>query len=202
MIADWRERWGEGAFPFGIVSLANFMSRKPIGAPSAWAELREAQMLTSKNVPNTGLALAVDIGDSANIHPKNKQEVGRRLSLWALATTYGRNNLEYSGPGFVSMKPVKDSLQLSFSHVGKGLVALGGDSLSGFAVSNGDSNFAWAAAKIRGNNIVVWSPLIKQPKAVRYAWADNPACNLYNKDGLPAVPFRTDTLPGLTYRNR
>jgi sialate O-acetylesterase len=180
-----------GDFPFLIVQLANFMQTQPQPSESGWAELREAQLLTAERLSKTGLALAIDIGEANDIHPKNKQEVGRRLALAAQAIAYGQK-LEYSGPIYESMKVEASAIRLQFRHVGRGLVAKGADKLTGFAIAGADHKFVWADAKIDGRSIVVSSPDVAAPKAVRYAWADNPICDLYNHDGLPASPFRTD----------
>ncbi len=191
MIADWRNVWGQSEFPFGIVQLANFQAAKDVPANSAWAELREAQQVTAQNVPNVGLAVAIDIGDAGNIHPKNKQEVGRRLALWAQATVYGQA-LEYSGPIYKAMTVEGDKVRLSFDHAGGTLIAKDG-ALKRFEIAGADKKFVWAEAEIDGKTVVVHAKDVAAPVAVRYAWADNPAgCNLFNQDGLPAVPFRTD----------
>jgi sialate O-acetylesterase len=191
MIREWRKVWDEKDFPFGIVQLANFMARQADpNTGSAWAGLRESQYKVSHTVANTGLALAIDIGDTADIHPKNKQDVGKRLGLWALAKVYGRP-VVYSGPIYRSMKVDGKKIRLSFDHVGGGLVVRGGPVLKGFSIAGADGKFVWADAKIEGDTVVVWSGKISQPVAVRYAWADNPVCNLYNKAELPACPFRT-----------
>ncbi|MFA4945705.1 MAG: sialate O-acetylesterase [Lentisphaeria bacterium] len=191
LIADWRQGWGQGEFPFGIVQLANYLAAKDVPGNSAWAELREAQLLTARKTPQAGLAVAIDIGDAKDIHPKNKQEVGRRLALWALATVHGQP-LEYSGPVYRTMKIEGDKVRLAFDHVGGGLVAKGGP-LKRFEIAGADKKFVWAEAVIEGASVVVHAPGIAQPVAVRYAWADNPeGCNLYNQEGLPATPFRTD----------
>jgi len=158
---------------------------------SNWAELREAQLVTL-SVPKTGMAVITDAGDPTNIHPTNKQIVGARLALAALAIAYGRN-IEYSGPIYSSMKIAGDKVVLSFTHVGGGLEAKGGE-LKGFAIAGPDRKFVWARAKIAGDNVVAWSPLVPSPSYVRYGWADCPVCNLYNKEGLPASPFRTNYL--------
>jgi sialate O-acetylesterase len=200
MIKCWRQDWGQGNFPFLFVQLANFMAVKPDPAESAWAELREAQLMTLA-LPNTGMAVIIDIGEADNIHPKNKQDVGRRLALWALAKTHAKK-LTYSGPLYKSMNVEAGKIILSFDHVGGGLVAQGGEPLKGFAIAGADRKFVWADAKIDGNTIVVSSDTVAEPVAVRYAWADNPVCNLYNKDGLPASPFRTDKWPGVTVENK
>jgi len=191
MITDWRSRFGVGNFPFLIVQLANFMDVKPEPAESAWAEVREAQLMTAETLPKTGLAVAIDLGEAKDIHPKNKQEVGRRLALSALAIAYGRE-LEYSGPIFQSMKIHDNQIRLRFSHTGGGLVARDGEPLEGFAIAGADKKFVWGKAVIDGEDVVVSSSQINKPMAVRYGWAENPVCNLYNQAGLPASPFRTD----------
>jgi len=196
MIKSWWKNWGQGEFPFGFVQLANFMAVKDEPGDSAWAELREAQTMTL-GLPNTGMAVIIDIGEANDIHPRNKQDVGKRLALWALAETYGRK-VVYSGPMYKSMEVKGDTVTLAFDHVGGGLVAEGGGPLKGFSVAGSDKQFVWADAKIEGNKVVVRSDAVKEPAAVRYAWADNPVCNLYNEAGLPASPFRTDAWAGVT----
>jgi sialate O-acetylesterase len=200
MIKNWRKDWGLGQFPFLFVQLANFMKTKPEPGDSAWAELREAQSMTLA-LPNTGMAVIIDIGEADNIHPKNKQDVGKRLALWALANTYDKK-LVYSGPIYKSMKVDGNSIVLSFDHVGGGLIAKGGDELKGFAIAGADKKFVWADAKIEGDTVVVSSNEVSEPVTVRYAWADNPVCNLYNIEELPASPFRTDDWPGITAENK
>lgn len=200
LIKSWRRNWGQGDFPFLFVQLANYLERKPEPTESAWAELREAQLLTLKTVPKTGMAVAIDIGEANDIHPRNKQDVGKRLALTALAVAYGKK-IVYSGPIYRSMRIEGNKIRLFFDHVGSGLVAKGGE-LKGFAIAGKDRKFVWANAKIEGNTVVVWSEQVPEPVAVRYGWADNPDCNLYNKEGLPASPFRTDDFPGITVKNR
>ncbi len=195
MIQDWRKAWGQGDFPFLFVQLANYQPRKPEPADSAWAELREAQTMTL-SLPKTGMAVIIDIGEANDIHPKNKQDVGKRLARAALAIAYGKH-IPYSGPMYDSMKIEGDAIRLTFKHVDGGLVARGGE-LKGFAIAGDDRRFVWADAKIDGDTILVRSDKVAKPKAVRYAWADNPECNLYNKADLPASPFRTDDWPGVT----
>jgi sialate O-acetylesterase len=195
MIADWRKNWGEGDFPFLFVQLANFMARKPDPGDSSWAELREAQSMTLK-LPKTGQAVIIDIGEANDIHPKNKQDVGRRLALAAEAIAYGKK-IEYSGPVYESKTIDGNKVRLKCTHVGGGLVAKG-DKLTGFSIAGEDKTFVWADARIDGDAVVVSSDKVAAPVAVRYAWADNPECNLYNKEGLPASPFRTDDWPGIT----
>ncbi|MEX0775102.1 MAG: sialate O-acetylesterase [Phycisphaeraceae bacterium] len=202
MITSWRQTWtaagqlepGQGDFPFGIVQLANYTKRLDQPAESTWAELREAQVLTAKNVPNCGLAVIIDIGDAKDIHPTNKQDVGKRLALWALAQVYAKD-VEYSGPVYDTMKIEGNTIRLTFSHVKGGLVIKEGDTLKGFAIAGDDRKFVWADARIDGDSVIVSSPAAGQPVAVRYAWASNPECNLFNKADLPASPFRTDDWP-------
>lgn len=196
MIRHWRDQWGQGDFPFYFVQLANFMAVKPQPGDSTWAELREAQTMTLRT-PNTGMAVIIDIGDAKDIHPRNKQDVGRRLALWALAKTYGKD-LVYSGPLYRSMEKQACQIVVRFDHCGTGLVSKDNAPLTGFAVAGPDKKFVWAEARIAGDRIIVRSPDVPDPVAVRYAWADNPLCNLYNREGLPASPFRTDDWPGLT----
>jgi sialate O-acetylesterase len=200
MIEDWRKAWGNGNFSFYFVQLANFTDAKPEPGPSDWAELREAQTMTLK-LKKTGMALAIDIGEAKDIHPKNKQEVGRRLALNALAKDYGKD-VDYSGPMYKSMSVKGGEVIIKFTGTDDGLVAKGGEPLKGFAIAGADKKFVWADAKIKGNTVVVSSSQVAKPVAARYAWAHNPVCNLYNGAGLPASPFRTDTWPGETVNNK
>jgi len=200
LITDWRNAWGQGDFPFLIVQLANFGKSTPEPGESVWAELREAQSMTL-STPRTGLVVAVDIGDSADVHPKNKKEVGRRLSLAALATVYGKN-IEYSGPVYRSMTVRGGKAYLSFDHADDGPVAAGGGPLRGFAVAGADGKYRWAHAAVEGREVVVWHESVPSPAMVRYDWSDNPYGNLANRAGLPASPFRTDDLPGVTAKNK
>ena len=200
MIKQWRKNWGEGNFPFLFVQLANFHFE-----PQVYPELREAQTM-SLSVPETAMAVAIDIGDSANIHPKNKQEVGRRLSLAARKLVYGEE-LIYSGPLYKSMIVNDGKCRLNFDCIGDGLVSKGIAGLSGFVIAGTDRRFLKAQAVIDGDQVVVWSDDVTNPVAVRYAWANHPGgCNLYNKSGeqinLPASPFRTDDWQGLTYNRK
>jgi sialate O-acetylesterase len=194
LIRDWRARFNVGDFPFLIVQLADYLDRRETPSDSEWARLREAQLYVSQTVPRSGLAVTIDIGDAKDIHPKNKQDVGRRLALAALAVAYGQQN-ESSGPVYRSMKVEGDAIRLTFDHTDGGLVAKDNDCLKGFAIAGADRKFVWADAVIKGKGVVVSSAQVKNPVAVRYGWADNPACNLYNKAGLPASPFRTDDFP-------
>ena len=199
MIYDWRKAWGQGDFPFLFVQLANFTSIHALPAESAWAELREAQLMALMQ-PRTGMAVTIDIGETHSIHPKNKQEVGRRLALAAEAIAYGYD-VDYSGPIYKSMTIKGSEVWLRFNHLDGGLVAKGGDTLKGFSIAGPDMKFVWAQAVIVGNKVVVWSDKVPHPIAVRYAWDNNPVCNLYNEAGLPASPFRTDPWPGVTAKS-
>lgn len=196
MILDWRRAWGDD-IAFGFVQLANYLTPPKDPAGSCWAELREAQAMALK-LPNTGMATAIDIGAAGDIHPKNKQDVGRRLALWAQAEIYQRQ-VVHSGPVYQSMKIEGNQIRLAFDHIGTGLEAKSGAPLRQFAIAGADQKFVWADAKIDGETLVVSSPQVPLPAAVRYAWADNPeGCNLINQNGLPAPPFRTDDWPLLT----
>ncbi|MHB9023138.1 MAG: sialate O-acetylesterase [Armatimonadota bacterium] len=189
MIRDWRARWGQGEFPFLFVQLANFMGVNTVPVESNWAELREAQLMTLA-LPNTGMATIIDIGEMADVHPKNKHDVGNRLALWALADTYGKDVVA-SGPLCAGLKVEGNAICIHFDYIGGGLVAKDGP-LQGFTIAGADRKFCWADAVIDGDTVVVRSEQVPAPTAVRYAWGDNPVCNLYNAEGLPASPFRTD----------
>ena len=190
LIGDWRARWGVGDFPFYIVQLANYSQVAKEPGNSGEAEVREGQLHVSQRVPNTGLAVTIDIGEE-NIHPRNKLDVGRRLALQALAKTYDRN-VPCESPSYRSMKMEGNSIRIAFDHAEGGLVAKGGP-LKRFAIAGADKKYVWADAKIDGATVVVSSPQVSAPVGVRYAWATNPeGCNLYNAAGLPASPFRTD----------
>lgn len=193
MIADWREQWDRGSFPFLFVQIAPYNYGGDRGEA---AELREAQTLTL-GVPNTGMAVTMDIGNPGDIHPRNKQEVGRRLALWALSRTYGRTGIGYSGPLYRAAAPTDGALRLSFAH-GKGLKTSDGEAPSHFQVAGADRVFHPATATIDGEMIVVRSEAVAQPVAARYAWgaADEP--NVVNADGLPAPSFRTDDWPAVS----
>jgi len=189
MIRNWRAAWGEGDFPFLYVQLANYMERKSEPGESQWAELREAQFMTL-NESETGMAVIIDIGEANNIHPKNKQDVGHRLALWALAKTYNQD-IEFSGPLYESFAIKGNKIRVHFSHA-EGLCTRDGGMVKGFSIAGSDGKFIWAKAKIKHNEILAWCNSVAHPVAVRYAWADNPEANLYNAAGLPASPFRTD----------
>ena len=191
MIHNWRKEWGLGDIPFIYVQLANFMKPTTVPGESDWAMLRDAQRKCLE-LPRTAMAVSIDIGEWNDIHPLNKADIGKRLALGALHVVYGYKNLVYSGPSYEHMQVKNDTLLLSFKHVGGGMLARNGR-LKGFAIAGPDKKFVWADAKIVKNKIIVYQREIKNPVAVRYAWADNPQdANLINKEGLPASPFRTD----------
>ena len=206
MITDWREKWAEGDFPFLYVQLAGFsrVQTKP-SETSGWVLVRESQMKTL-SLPNTGMASAVDIGDANNIHPRDKLDVGLRLALLAKDVAYGQQLVD-SGPLYDAMKIEGNTIRLTFKSMGGGLQmaappwtptgvpATPPTALNGFAIAGADQNFFWAQAKVDGNSIVVSSDQVPAPVAVRYSWSGNPIGNLYNKEGLPASPFRTDDWP-------
>jgi sialate O-acetylesterase len=200
MIRDWRAAWGVGDFPFYFVQLANWKARPEDSTDSEWAELREAQALTMRAAPNTGMAVAIDIGNPDDIHPRNKLDVGLRLARWALADAYGMK-LEKSGPLYESYKVEGERVRVRFTHAG-GLKTRDGAAPRGFYVAGADRRFVPAEARIEKGGVVVWSKGVTAPVAVRYAWADNPAADLYNSEGLPASPFRTDDWPAVTAGRR
>ena len=199
MIKAWRERWGEGDFPFGIIQLPNYRDPKPEPADEAWSHVREAQRRTALASPMTGLIVTIDIGEAHDIHPKNKLDVGKRMSRWALADVYGRK-LTKSGPIFREAKVSGSKMLLTFDVAGQGLRIRDGDKLDEFAIAGDDRKWHWAEARIVGKDRVeVWSSNVPQPQAVRYAFNNNPKHpNLTNESGLPAAPFRTDDWPGPT----
>jgi sialate O-acetylesterase len=192
LINDWRQRWGEGNFPFYICQLAPLRAwpNRPDTLYNN-PDVREAQA-TVLSLPNTGMAVTIDIGDPVNIHPKDKQDVADRLTRIALANTYGRK-IEFAGPMYDSMKVEGNAIRIKFTHVSSGLVARGGE-LRTFMIAGKDGNFVPATARIDHDTLLVSSRDVAEPAAVRYAWDNYPeGCNLYNGDGLPAAPFRTDT---------
>ncbi len=191
MIADWRNKWKEGDIPFLYVQLPGFMDYNYLPSESQWAELREAQ-LKSLSVPNTAMAVAIDLGEWNDIHPDRKKDVGDRLALAAEKIAYGEN-IVYSGPIYQSSTIDRNKIIISFTNVGSGLTTNDGEGPQEFAIAGSDKKFVWANAKIEGDKVVVWSDEIKDPKYVRYAWADDPVDpNLYNNEGLPASPFETE----------
>ncbi|HWB52786.1 MAG TPA: sialate O-acetylesterase [Tepidisphaeraceae bacterium] len=195
LIKAWRTEFGEGKFPFLFVQLAGYgKNRGDSDKGSEWAELREAQTLALK-LPNTGMAVAIDIGSADSIHPTDKQTVGRRLALSAEKVAYGQN-VESVGPTFKSMKIEGNKIKITFTHA-QGLMAKGGV-VKGFTIASKDQKFVPAQTTIQGNAVIVSAENIQQPVAVRYAWAQYPDVTLYNSAGLPAVPFRTDNWPEVT----
>lgn len=195
MIRDWREHWKVGDFPFLFVQLANFREEQKEPGESRWAELRESQA-NALEEPNTGMAVAIDIGEAGDIHPRNKQEVGRRLALAARAIVY-KEELEYSGPIYRASQIEGNKVRIFFDHTGKNLISRHGlEWLRAFSIAGADGNFYNAKAKISENNtVLVYSDKVPEPRYVRYAWADNPGqLDLYNAVGLPAASFRTDEL--------
>jgi sialate O-acetylesterase len=189
MIANWRADWGQGDFPFGFVQIAPFRYGGP--DPTRCARLWESQTKTLKNTPNVGMAVTTDIGDVKDIHPTNKQEVGRRLALWALAKVHGRD-LVYSGPIYREMQVEGNRIRLRFDHVGGGLISNDNRSLREFTIAEADKKFVAARATIDGDSVLVEADGISNPVAVRFAWREDAEPNLSNREGLPASPFRTD----------
>lgn len=192
MITDWRKNWNQGPFPFLFVQLANYMPASDEPGPSNWAELREAQAMTL-SVPYTGMATIIDIGEANDIHPRNKYDVGYRLFLAARKVAYGES-LVYTGPTYKAMQVGGNKAIIEFDNIGGGLIARDKYGyLKGFSIAGDDKVFHWAKAYIENNRVIVYSEKVEKPSAVRYAWANNPDdVNLYNKEMLPAVPFRTD----------
>jgi sialate O-acetylesterase len=205
MIQEWRDDWGQGDFPFYWVQLADFMAEADQPEDSSWAELREAQTMTMSKLPNTGEAVITDLGEATDIHPKNKQGVGKRLARWALARDYGID-ITYKSPQYKSMEKQGNKIVLTFD-IGKNasgsLDTFDVREPIGFAIAGEDKKFVWATAKVVGRDKVeVWNDEVREPVSVRYAWANNPVCNLQNAAGLPATPFRTDDWPGVTIDNQ
>lgn len=193
LIQDWRKQWKQGDLPFITVQLANFMEVNYLPSESNWAVLRDAQF-KSLAVPNTGLAVAIDLGEWNDIHPLNKKDVGVRLALAAQRLAYGDQNVVHSGPQYERFQIEGDKIRLYFKHTGTGMISKDGEPLACFAIAGADKRFVWAKAEIQADQtILVSNAQVPQPMYVRYAWADNPAdANLYNREGLPASPFRTD----------
>jgi sialate O-acetylesterase len=201
MILTWRIAWSQAGlkdsenpeFPFLFVQLANYRERYPDPVDSNWARLREAQLMTLE-LPHTGMAVAIDVGEEKDIHPKNKQEVGRRLALSAIAQVYYIDT-EYSGPIYSGYQEEDNRIRLSFRNA-NGLKASDGGKIKGFEVAGDNKKFVWADVTIDGDHVLISNPQVPKPVAVRYGWADNPDCNLVNEVGLPASPFRTDDWSG------
>lgn len=193
LIADWRGHFNQGSLPFLYVQLPNYNEVEYLPGESQGAEFRESQ-LQALSVPNTAMAVTIDCGEWNDIHPLKKQPLGERLALAAQHLAYGDKRVEWMGPIYQSANVQGNKIVLTFTHTGSGLVVRGGDELKYFAVAGADKKFVWAQATIKGNEVVVWSDAVPQPLYVRYAWAENPeGANLYNREGLPASPFRTDT---------
>ena len=188
---QWRKEWNQGDFPFYWVQLADFMQEKPEPGESAWAELRESQTKTMK-LPKTGQAVIIDLGEGKDIHPRNKHDVAARLVRWALVQDYGLN-FPYRSPEFKSMEVAGPKAVITFDCFGSSLRPFDQDQVTGFAVCGADKVWHWAKGTVQGKDKVeVSSDQVATPVAIRYAWADNPVCNLFSNDGLPVTPFRTD----------
>ncbi|MFO0945415.1 MAG: sialate O-acetylesterase [Planctomycetota bacterium] len=198
MIQNWREVWGQGDFPFLLVQLAPFMKIQEEPGDSAWAELREAQRFATHALPNTAMAVITDVGEENDIHPRKKAPVGARLALAARALAHGEP-IVFSGPEYESVRIEGNKAFVRFRNVGKGLVAKNG-TLTGFTIAGSDQKFHKANAEIAGNEVVVSSEHVPRPVAVRFGWANYPVVNLWNEEGLPASPFRTDDFPWTTAR--
>ena len=191
LIRDWRSQWNQPPLPFLYAQLPGFMEYNYLPSESQWAELREAQLKTL-SVPNTAMAVAIDLGEWNDIHPDNKKDVGERLALAAMKLAYGEN-IVHSGPIYVSSTVDRNEVVIRFDNIGSGLITNDGEAPSEFAIAGVDKKFVWAKARIENDHVIVWNDALVEPKYVRYAWADNPVNpNLYNKEGLPASPFRTD----------
>lgn len=205
MIQNWRDEWGQGDFPFYWVQLADYMAEKDAPAGSAWAELREAQTMTMSRLPNTGEAVIIDLGEASDIHPTNKQDVGKRLARWALANQYSVN-IPFRSPHYRSHEVADGRIQVTFDDVAGGLDTFDVNDLIGFQIAGEDQQFVFASAQLvegpEKNTVEVWSEQVPNPVAVRYAWADNPVCNVRSRAGLPLTPFRTDNWPGVTAEAR
>ena len=198
MIQHWRDGWEQGDFPFYWVQLADFRAEVSDPGESNWPELREAQTMTMDRLPNVGQAVIIDVGEGRDIHPRNKQTVGNRLARWALANDYGFDIL-YRSPTYTSMKQDGNKIVLTFDSVGQGLYSFDIRTPQGFAIAGKDKKFVWAKAEITDKDeVTVWSDSVNAPVAVRYAWAENPICNMFSREGLPMTPFRTDDWPGVT----
>lgn len=202
MVRTWREQWGQGDFPFYWAQLADHRAENLQPEASTWAELREAQTLSLDVLPNSAQAVIIDTGEGRDIHPRNKQTVANRLASIALARDYGYA-VPYQSPQFSEMTVSNGKATVTFEHVSdEGLYTFDVDKPEGFAIAGADRVFVWAEARLVGKDQVeVWSEQVPEPVAVRYGWADNPVLNLYDRNGLPVAPFRTDDWPGLTLNN-
>ncbi len=202
MIQNWRDDWGQGDFPFYWVQLADFQDENSEPSESEWAELREAQtrtLITAR--PHAGQAVIIDLGEANDIHPRNKEEVANRLSRWALANEYDQD-LVFRSPEFQDVTFAGGKAIVKCAHAGSGLRTVDESEVKGFSIAGNDQRWMWATVRIIDpTTIEVSSADVPQPAAVRYAWSDNPICNVYSKEGLPLTPFRTDDWPGLTSDN-
>ena len=202
MIQHWRDEWKQGDFPFYWVQLADYLNETPEPGDSAWAELREAQTLSQKALPHTGQAVIIDLGEASDIHPKNKRDVGERLDRWALAKDYGMKTMPYHSPELKDAQFANGRATVTLTDVGTGLRTVDANEVQGFAICGKDRKWHNAQARLLPgqpiHQVQVWSPDVKEPVAVRYAWANNPVCNLYTTEGLPVTPFRSDDFPMVT----
>lgn len=200
MIKSWRDEWGQGNFPFYFVQLADFQDESPNPQDSTWAELREAQTMTLAALPNTGQAVITDLGEAHDIHPKDKQNVAKRLARWALARDYGYEGLIYRSPQYKSHSVDGKKIVVEFDTFGSVLDTFDTRSLVGFTIAGEDQKFVNAQAQMLpgGKKIAVWADGVDKPASVRYAWSQNPICNVQNREGLPLTPFRTDDWKGIT----
>jgi sialate O-acetylesterase len=188
-----RKEWGQGDFPFYWAQLADYTEELDQPADSHWAELREAQTKSQDVLPNTGQAVIIDVGEGRDIHPRNKQIPADRLARWALADTYGIQDMPHRSPRYSSMAIEGSKIRIKFDDIETGLYAFDVEQPVGFAIAGGDKQFVWADAEIVGKDeVLVWSDSVEAPSAVRYGWANNPKVNLYDRTGLPVTPFRTD----------
>lgn len=199
MIQHWRDEWNQGDFPFYYVQLADFRDMVSEPQEADWPELREAQTMTMDKLRNTGQAVIIDVGEGRDIHPRDKHTVANRLARWALARDYGID-VPYQSPRYQSMKIKGSKIEVDFNHVGaSGLYTFDTREPVGFTIAGKDQKFVWASARIVDEDTIeVWSDSVEKPVAVRYAWANNPDCNVFSREGLPATPFRTDDWPGVT----
>ncbi len=199
MITEWRKDWKQGDFPFYYVQLADYMAEKPEPGDSNWAELRAAQTQTMNTVKNTGQAVIIGLGELNDIHPRNKAEVAKRLALWPLVKDYGFTGIPFRSPEYKSIEIKDNKVVITIDHIGAGLRTFDVSELKGFAICGEDQKWVWAEAKFLPgtpkNRIEVTSSQVAKPIAVRYAWSDNPVCNVLSEEGLPLTPFRTDDFP-------
>jgi sialate O-acetylesterase len=201
LISDWRAKWKQNALPFLYVQLPNFQDVAYTPSESNMAVLREAQRKTL-SVPNTGMAIAIDLGEWNDIHPDNKKDVGIRLALAARRVAYEEKDLVFSGPLLQTASTEGNKINLFFSNIGSGLTTSNGEAPNWFAIAGADKNFVWANTRLENDRVIVWHDNIAEPMYIRYAWADNPQdCNLYNKEGLPASPFEKMITKPLAQQN-